>query len=67
LNELCIKAIGALSIPFGKDIAVNQEMYFCADKDCLRKAPKWTNVKYGINSLVTDEEVSVAEREQCNL
>ena len=44
IGKLSVKVNVALTVPYGKTNAVEQVFYFCANKQCFNKAPKWCNV-----------------------
>ena len=60
IGDLCLKLIGALTIPYEKNEAVEQIFYFCAKDSCLKTVPVWCNVRYPklvlVDSSVTDDE-----------
>ena len=42
----CVKVDGVLTVPYGKDFAVKQPLYFCPSPACLSRPPVWTNVQF---------------------
>ena len=45
VGTLAVRVNGALTVPYGKNKAVEQVFYFCAQKHCFTKVPIWCNVK----------------------
>ena len=46
IDDLCIKGVGAATIPYDKNYAVEQSFYFCPQRVCISKPPIWTNIAY---------------------
>ena len=44
VGSICVKVEGGLSIPWQKDFAQQEDLFFCPSIDCIRKAPVWTNL-----------------------
>ena len=61
-GKICLKVEGAISVPFGKDFAVLQTFYFCADKQCLLQFPPWTNIRPPL-SILSDGNIDDATKE----
>ena len=60
VGVLAVKVVGAISVPFGKTTAVEQDFYFCPKRHCFTKVPKWCNVKIEIR-IVVEEGISQSE------
>ena len=43
IGSLCLKVEGTLTVPFNKEVAVEQSFYFCPKKYCLKSI--WCNVR----------------------
>ena len=45
IDCLVIKVDGALTVPFGKSVAVPQLFYLCPVRECFKTTPNWCNIK----------------------
>ena len=45
----CIKVDGALTVPYGKDVAMKQLFYFCATRECFTRPPVWSNIRPNVD------------------
>ena len=46
IGVTCVKVDGGISIPYTKDYARKEIIYFCPSLDCIHKPPVWTNLRY---------------------
>ena len=60
VRVLAVKAISAVSVPFGKATAVEQDFYFCPKRHCFTKVLKSCNVKMPIQ-IFAEEGISQVE------
>ena len=56
VGVLAVKVSGTTSVPFGKRTAVKQVFYFCPERYCFTKVPKWCNVKMPVQ-IVAEEGI----------
>ena len=43
-RDRCVKTDGALSVPFGKEYAVNKLFFFCPKRLYITRPPVWSNI-----------------------
>ena len=57
----CIKVDGALTVPYGKEVAMKQLFYFCATRECFTRPPVWSNIRPNVDirggETITEEEL----------
>ena len=62
-----MSVMGCLVIPYNKDFAVQQKVYFCPKQACLSSVPPWCNARFPTRILVSDEISSSEEINARNL
>lgn len=63
IGDLSVKVDGALTVPYGKSMAVPQIFYMCATRECFGNVPSWCNIKMP-SSLFADDGISKEERDE---
>ena len=53
IGSTCVKVKGGISIPYQKDFARKEDLYFCPSIACIRKPPVWTNLRFP-ESMLSD-------------
>ena len=45
-GTLCLWVKGVLTVPYGRNVSVEQDFYFCSTRKCLANMPVWSNIIY---------------------
>lgn len=52
IGDRVVRVPKAVGVPYGKEIAVLTDYFFCCKRLCLRNPPVWSNIKFGEDSIV---------------
>ena len=62
IGSTCVKVEGGISIPWQKDFARKEELFFCPSIICIRQPPVWTNLRFP--TLISTDNVALKDLEK---
>ena len=66
VGDNVVRVPKAVGVPYGKEIAVQTDYFFCPKRLCIRNPPVWTNIKY-TEDVVFEKGESITDAEHSNL